>query len=73
MHNKTKIIAKNCAIVIGTILLTALICGVSWLATCGILYLIMLCFNIEFSWLTATGIWLILLVLKSVFKVTIKK
>lgn len=34
---------------------------VSWLITCGLVYLIMLCFTLEFSWWIATGVWLVLL------------
>lgn len=49
-------------------LFMALIAGVSWISTCGIIYLITLCFGWEFSWLTATGIWLIMCLLCSVFK-----
>lgn len=32
---------------------------ISWLATCGVIKLITLCFGWKFSWLGATGIWLI--------------
>lgn len=34
--------------------------ALSWAATVGIIYLICLCFSLEFSILTATGIWLVL-------------
>lgn len=47
------------------IFLAALI--VSWLLTCGIIFLICLCFGFDFSFAIATGIWLILLLLGSVF------
>lgn len=40
---------------------------ISWAATCGIIYLITLCFGLAFSWPIATGIWLILLLLKAEF------
>ena len=56
-----------------TLLLSFLILGVSWFATCGVVYLITLCFGLEFSWLIATGIWLILILVKGALKVTIKK
>ena len=36
----------------------------SWGATCGILWLICMCFGLDFSLLIATGIWLILVILK---------
>lgn len=41
---------------------------ISWLATCGIIKIITLCFGLQFSWIVATGIWLVLCILKSVFK-----
>ena len=40
----------------------------SWLATVWIIKLITLCFGWSFSLLTATGIWLILALARSVFK-----
>ena len=50
------------------ILVIALVFGVSWLITCGIVKLITLCFGWTFTWPIATGIWLILLVLSATFK-----
>ena len=44
-----------------TILLTIIAYAISWLATRGLIKLITLCFGWTFSWLIATGIWLILL------------
>lgn len=52
-------------------LVVILMLGISWIATCGIFYLITLCFGWTFSWLTATGIWLILWLLGATFKTTI--
>lgn len=46
----------------------ALVLGISWACTCGLIFLITLCFSIEFSWAIATGIWLILLMLSSFFR-----
>lgn len=37
---------------------------ISWGATCGILWLICMCFGLDFSLLIATGIWLVLVLLK---------
>lgn len=53
----------------------AAVAGVSWIATCGLVYLVTLCFGLEFSWGVATGIWLLMFLLKSVFSnnVTVKK
>lgn len=42
--------------------------GVSWLVTCGLIKLITMCFDLTFSWGIATGIWLITIILKSIFK-----
>lgn len=55
------------------ILLLAIGYVISWIITCGIIKLIMVCFGLTFSWAIATGIWLILCLLKSVFSVTVKK
>ena len=46
--------------------------AISWIITCGIFYLITLCFGLEFSWLTATGVWLVMILLKSIFNTTNK-
>ena len=53
------------------ILLLAVCCGISWIVTCGIIKLITICFGLEFSWAIATGIWLIICILKSIFNVTV--
>lgn len=47
------------------IFLAALI--LSWLLTCGIIFLICLCFGWSYSSAIATGIWLIILLLKGIF------
>lgn len=59
----------------GAVLLIALIAGVSWIATCGIIKLITLCFGWTFSWAWATGIWLVMYLLRSAFSntITVKK
>lgn len=51
-----------------TILAVLLAMGLSWILTCGIIYLITLCFSLAFSWPIATGIWLLLLLLSSFFR-----
>ena len=53
------------------ILLVAVCYGISWIVTCGIIKLITMCFGLEFSWAVATGIWLIICILKSIFNVTV--
>ena len=42
--------------------------ALSWAITTGMIYLICLCFSLEFSILTATGIWLVLCLLYWFFK-----
>ena len=49
--------------IIGVIIALAL----SWAITAGLIYLICLCFSWQFNLLVATGIWLIMIILKSVF------
>lgn len=44
----------------------------SWLATCGIIKLITMCFGLTFKWSVSTGIWLILILLKSIFGKTVE-
>ena len=51
--------------IIGVIIGLAL----SWAITVGLIYLICLCFSWQFNLLVATGIWLIMIILKSVFGV----
>lgn len=41
---------------------------ISLLFTCGIIWLICLCFGLTFSWKIAIGIWLIMCLLGAVFK-----
>ena len=45
------------------ILLFLVIAALNWLLTCGIIYLITLCFGWSFSLAIATGIWLILILI----------
>ena len=53
---------------IATLIAFVVYCGLSWLVSVGIIKLITLCFGWSFSLLTATGIWLILALARSVFK-----
>ena len=46
--------------------------GVSWIVTCGIIKLITMCFGWTFKWSIATGIWLIICILRSIFNVRVK-
>ena len=54
------------------ILMIAALYGVSWIVTCGIIKLITMCFGLTFKWSIATGIWLIICILRSIFNVTVK-
>lgn len=58
------------------VLLVLAICyAISWAITCGLIYLITLCFGWTYSWSIATSIWLIICIAKSIFShnTTIKK
>lgn len=60
--------------VITALVAILLVCGIyvlSWAATIGIIKLITLCFDWNFSFLAATGIWLIMVLSRTVFHVTI--
>ena len=62
------------AVLFGIIIFIA-IEAISWIITCGIIKLIAMCFGWTFKWSVATGIWLVMEILRSVFKsnVTVKK
>jgi hypothetical protein len=49
------------------IIVSLLALALSWIVTCVIIKLITLCFGVAFSWLIATGIWLVFLLLRLVF------
>ena len=73
----TKKLARHAGATAGVlaVLIIILTLGISWIATCGVIKLITLCFGWTFSWGIATGIWLVMELLRTVFKsnVTIKK
>ena len=48
-------------------LIIALTYAISWAITIGILYLISLCFSWEFNLLIATGVWLVMCLVKLLF------
>jgi len=58
----------NILLIIGFIIIIILAYAVSWIATCGIIKLITLCFGWTFRWSVSTGIWLALILAKTVFK-----
>lgn len=49
------------------IIIFIILAALSWGITCGLVYLISLCFKFEFSWAVGTGIWLISILVKAVF------
>ena len=67
-----KLCAKGKTAVLLAILVLIACFGLSWIVTCGIVKLITLCFGWTFTWGIATGIWLILCLLKANLKVTVK-
>ena len=70
---KNKItIAEGGAAILVFIAILAVCYGLSWIVACGIIKLIAMCFGWTFKWSIATGIWLIICLLQSIFKVTVK-
>lgn len=67
-QNKRKVVDLMVAILVFIISY-----GLDWIITCGIIKLITLCFGFTFTWTIATGIWLILCLLRATFKTTIKR
>ena len=65
-------LAEFFALIVAVIAVVA-IYAIDWGVTVGILYLIYMCFGWEWSWLVATGIWMIMVLARSVFKTYIKK
>lgn len=53
---------------LGVFAALVIVLGISWVITCGIIYLITLCFALTFDWLVATGIWLVMILLSACFK-----
>ena len=65
-------IAEGGAAILVFIAILAVCYGLSWIVTCGIIKLIAMCFGWTFKWSIATGIWLIICLLKGIFNVTVK-
>lgn len=61
-------IAEKGGVALVIIIIIAIALGISWIATCGIIKLVTLCFGWKFKWSIATGIWLIMCLLSSTFK-----
>lgn len=64
---KKKIAEGGIVAIIFIALLTAAF-GISWIVTCGIIKLITMCFGWSFKWLIATGIWLIMILVSTIFQ-----
>lgn len=62
--------------ILGVIGLTSAIAiiayALSWGITCFLIWLVTLCFGLDFSLIWATGIWLIIIILKGVCNTTVK-
>ena len=65
-------IAEGGVVALIVIAILAVCYGLSWIVTCGIIKLITMCFGWTFKWSIATGIWLIICILKLIFNVTVK-
>ena len=42
--------------------------ALSWIATCGLVKLVTMCFGWTFSWPIATGVWLVMLIIRNLLK-----
>lgn len=49
------------------LIILAFVIGLSLAITAGLIYLICLCFGLAFSWPVAIGIWLVIILLRSIF------
>ena len=54
--------------IITVIIAIVILIGLSFLITAGIIKLITVCFGLTFSWSVATGIWLTMILFRSIFK-----
>lgn len=68
---KDKSVGVAVVVFILCIIIIALAYAASCLITCGFVYLITLCFGLEFSWPVGIGIWLIIILLKNMFTVNV--
>lgn len=68
---KEKLKDRATTVIVITIL--AVCYGLTWIATCGIIKIITMNFDLTFKWFIATGVWLIICILGLVFAVTVKK
>ena len=73
MSKRSKLIVSILAAAIVIILIFVISFGLSWIVTCGVIKLITMCFGLTFKWSIATGIWLILCLLRGSFNATVEK
>lgn len=71
MSDLKKKIKDGGVVALVVIVIVALAYAASWIITCGIIKLITMCFGVAFSWKIATGIWLIICLLRTIFHVTV--
>lgn len=65
MNKKTKHVGIA---VLVCIFIAILSYSVSWILACGVIKLITMCFGLTFKWSVATGIWIVLVLFRSIFK-----
>lgn len=65
-------IGQGGSAILFVVLIAVIAYGIDWLCTCGVIKLITVCFGLTFKWSIATGIWLLLYILRSIFKVTVR-
>lgn len=58
---------------LAAVLIYILACAGSWIITCGVFKLITLCFGLEYTWGTATGIWLIIYLFRQMFSLGVDR
>lgn len=75
--NFIKAFEKHSGVIAGVFLALIYIVAltISWAVTCGIIWLVSLCFGLDISMRTATGIWLLIYLARTVFThtITVKK
>lgn len=74
MNRRTKNKIKEGGLIAIVVIGLIVICySLSWIVTCGIIKLITMCFGWTFKWSIATGIWLIICIMQSIFETTVNE
>ena len=68
MSKNKKVIATGGSALLLTIIFLVVAFVFSWIVTCGVIKLITMCFDWQFKWSIATGIWLVMCLARTVFK-----